>query len=66
MDAIRQKKLMPRGINPARFFEAGTGAVTHVAALGALVAAGVIAYALAAQITGAMRLSTLRRGFSRA
>jgi putative peptidoglycan lipid II flippase len=50
----------------ARFFEAGTGALAHVAALAALVSAGALAYAVAAQITGAMRLSMLRRAFSRA
>jgi putative peptidoglycan lipid II flippase len=48
----------------ARFFEAGQSGLTHAAALAALVMAGVLAYAAAAQITGAMRLSTLRRAFS--
>jgi len=48
----------------ARFFVAGTGGLMHAAALAALVSAGAISYAAAAQITGAMRLSMLRRAFS--
>jgi len=38
--------------------------MAHAAALGALVTAGISAYAAAAQITGAVRLSMLRRAFS--
>jgi putative peptidoglycan lipid II flippase len=48
----------------ARFFEAGQSGLAHAAALAALVSAGAVAYAVAAQITGAMRLSTLRQAFS--
>jgi hypothetical protein len=48
----------------ARFFEAERGGLAHAAALAALVGAGALAYAAAAQITGAMRLSMLRRAFS--
>jgi hypothetical protein len=48
----------------ARFFEDGKGGLMHAAALAALVSAGALAYAAAAQITGAMRLSMLRRAFS--
>ena len=50
----------------ARYFEHGYSTAIHVAALGALVSAGIVAFAVAAQITGAMRLSMLRRAFSRA
>ncbi len=64
--ALMGAVLYAANLGLARFFEDGKGTVMHVAALGALVAAGVIAYAVAAQITGAMRLSTLRRAFSRA
>jgi putative peptidoglycan lipid II flippase len=53
-----------RGLAP--YFEAAHGGAVHVAALAALVGAGVLAYAVAAQITGAMRYSMLRRAFSRA
>jgi hypothetical protein len=49
----------------ARFFEDGRSGVVHAAALGALVGAGIIAYALATLLTGAMRLSMLRRAVSR-
>jgi putative peptidoglycan lipid II flippase len=48
----------------SRYFEDGRGALVHGAALAALVGAGILAYAAAAQITGAMRLSMLRRAFS--
>jgi putative peptidoglycan lipid II flippase len=48
----------------APLFEAGQGGLTHAAALAALVSSGALAYAAAAQITGAMRLSMLRRAFS--
>ena len=48
----------------ARYFEAGQGVLTHAAALAALVGTGALAYAAAAQITGAVRLSMLRRAFS--
>jgi putative peptidoglycan lipid II flippase len=48
----------------APLFEAGRGALTHAAALAALIIIGALAYAAAAQITGAMRLSMLRRAFS--
>jgi putative peptidoglycan lipid II flippase len=50
----------------ARFFEEGQGSGVHAAGLALLVGAGIAAYALAAQITGAARLSTLRRAFSNA
>jgi len=52
------------GLSP--YFEDGKSTAVHGAALAALVSAGIIAYALAAQITGAMRLSMLRRAFSSA
>ncbi len=48
----------------ASFFEDGKGGLMHAAALAALVGAGAVAYAAAAQITGAMRLSMLRRAFA--
>jgi putative peptidoglycan lipid II flippase len=48
----------------APYFENGKGALVHGAALTALVGAGVLAFAAAAQLTGAMRLSMLRRAFS--
>jgi putative peptidoglycan lipid II flippase len=50
----------------AGYFEDDKGALVHGAALAALVSAGIFAYAAAAQITGAMRLSMLRRAFSSA
>jgi putative peptidoglycan lipid II flippase len=46
------------------YFEEGKSTLVHGVALAALVSAGVFAYAAAAQITGAMRLSMLRRAFS--
>ena len=49
----------------APFFESGRSSLVHAAALGALVGAGVLAYALATLLTGAMRLSMLRRAMSR-
>ena len=49
----------------ARYFEADKSSFVHAGALAALVLAGLAAYAVAAQITGAMRLSMLRRAFSR-
>ncbi len=64
--AMMGAALYAANLGLARFFEDGKGAVIHVAALGALVAAGLVAYAVAAQITGAMRLSMLRRAISRA
>jgi putative peptidoglycan lipid II flippase len=48
----------------APYFEAGQGALIHAGALAALVGAGAVVYAAAAQITGAMRYSMLRRAFS--
>src|SRR5262249_34174016 len=48
----------------APLFEAEQGGLTHAAALAALVSSGVLAYSASAQITGAMRLSMLRRAFS--
>jgi putative peptidoglycan lipid II flippase len=53
-----------RGLAP--YFEAGHSGAVHAGALAALVAAGALVYAAAAQITGAMRYSMLRRAFSRA
>ena len=49
----------------ARYFEADKSSLVHAGALAVLVLAGLAAYAVAAQITGAMRLSMLRRAFSR-
>jgi putative peptidoglycan lipid II flippase len=46
------------------FFAPGRSSLVQAAALIALVGCGGFVYALAAQITGAMRLSMLRRGFS--
>jgi putative peptidoglycan lipid II flippase len=48
----------------APLFEAGQGVLMHAVALAALVSTGALSYAAAAQITGAMRLSMLRRAFS--
>jgi putative peptidoglycan lipid II flippase len=52
-----------RGVAP--YFDGGQNGPVQAAALAGLVAAGAVAYAAAAQITGAMRLSMLRRAFSR-
>jgi putative peptidoglycan lipid II flippase len=62
--ALMGAALYGANLGLARFFEAGQGGLTHAAALAALVSAGALAYAAAAQITGAMRLSMLRRAFS--
>jgi putative peptidoglycan lipid II flippase len=64
--ALMGAALYGANLGLARFFEAEQGGLAHAAALVALVGAGALAYAAAAQITGAMRLSMLRRAFSRA
>jgi putative peptidoglycan lipid II flippase len=46
------------------FFEPGQSSLVQAVALVALVSCGAFVYALAAQITGAMRYSMLRRAFS--
>ncbi len=46
------------------YFEAGKSTLVHGVALAVLIGAGVLAYAAAAQITGAVRLSMLRRALS--
>jgi putative peptidoglycan lipid II flippase len=51
-----------RALEP--LFSPSHGGIVHTAALLALLACGAIVYAAAAQITGAMRYSTLRRAFS--
>ena len=51
-----------RGVAP--YFEPGHSATVQAIALLALVGAGAVVYAAAAQITGAMRYSMLRRAFS--
>jgi putative peptidoglycan lipid II flippase len=48
------------------FFSAGYNGFVQLAALAGLVSIGLAAYAIAAQITGAMRLSMIRRAFSEA
>lgn len=48
----------------AGFFAPSHGALVHAAALSALVACGVVVYAAAVQLTGAVRFSSLRRAFS--
>ncbi len=48
----------------ASYFEAGHSGTVQAAALIVLVGAGALVYAAAAQITGAMRYSMLRRAFS--
>ncbi|HZV22076.1 MAG TPA: murein biosynthesis integral membrane protein MurJ, partial [Hyphomicrobiales bacterium] len=48
----------------APYFEPDKSSAIHAAALAALVAVGGFVYAAAAQITGAMRYSMLRRAFS--
>ena len=63
--ALMGAALYAANLGLARFFEDGTGPAMHVAALGALVTAGVVAYAAATLLTGAMRLSMLRRAASR-
>ena len=63
--ALMGAALYAADLGLARFFEDGTSAVMHVAALGALVTAGIVAYAAATLMTGAMRLSMLRRAASR-
>jgi putative peptidoglycan lipid II flippase len=63
--ALMGAALYAANLGLARFFEDGTGPAMHVAALGALVSAGVVAYAAATLMTGAMRLSMLRRAASR-
>ena len=50
----------------APYFEPGHSGTVQAIALIALVAAGTFVYAAAAQITGAMRYSMLRRAFSSA
>jgi putative peptidoglycan lipid II flippase len=62
--ALMGAALYGASLGLARFFEAEHGVLTHAAALAALVSTGALAYAAAAQITGAMRLSMLRRAFS--
>ncbi|MFZ1110533.1 MAG: murein biosynthesis integral membrane protein MurJ [Rhodomicrobium sp.] len=52
-----------RGLAP--YFDGGKNGPIQAGALAALLAAGVFAYAAAAQVTGAMRYSMLRRAFSR-
>jgi putative peptidoglycan lipid II flippase len=49
----------------APYFDGGQNGPIQAAALAALVAAGVFAYAAAAQVTGAMRYYMVRRAFSR-
>ena len=51
-----------RGVAP--YFEPGHSLTVQATALAVLVGSGVFVYAVAAQITGAMRLSMLRRAFS--
>ena len=63
--AMMGAALYAANLGLARFFEDGRSGVVHAAALGALVGAGIIAYALATLLTGAMRLSMLRRAMSR-
>ncbi len=48
----------------APYFDHGMGSVAHAAALAVLVSAGLIVYSAATLVTGAMRLSALRRAFS--
>jgi putative peptidoglycan lipid II flippase len=48
----------------ASYFEGGQSGVAQAAALAVLVGAGGLVYAVAAQITGAIRFSNLRRAFS--
>jgi putative peptidoglycan lipid II flippase len=48
----------------APYFQEGNGALIQTAALAALVGTGALVYAAAAQITGAMRYSMIRRAFS--
>ncbi len=48
----------------APYFEPGHSAAVQIIALAVLVGAGVFVYAAAAQITGAMRLSMVRRALS--
>ncbi len=62
--ALMGAALYGANLGLARYFEEGRGGLMHAAALGALVIAGAMAYAAAAQITGAVRLSMLRRAFS--
>ena len=63
--AMMGAALYAANLGLARFFEDGRSGVVHAAALGALVGAGVVAYAVATLLTGAMRLSMLRRAMSR-
>ena len=63
--AMMGAALYAANLGLAPFFESGRSNLVHAAALGALVGAGALAYALATLLTGAMRLSMLRRAMSR-
>jgi putative peptidoglycan lipid II flippase len=64
--ALMGAALYCANIGLAQYFEDGKSAAAQGGALAALVGSGVLVYAAAAQITGAMRLSMLRRAFSSA
>ncbi len=63
--ALMGGALYAASLELAPFFADGKSGFVHAAALGALVASGFAAYAAATLLTGAVRLSMLRRSFSR-
>jgi putative peptidoglycan lipid II flippase len=63
--ALMGGALYAASLKLAPYFADGKSNLIHAAALGALVTAGLLAYAAATLLTGAMRLSSLRRAFSR-
>ncbi len=63
--ALMGAALYAANLRLAPFFADGRSNLIHAAALGALVTAGVLAYAAATVLTGAVRPSMLRRAMSR-